>query len=328
MSQTIWREQGGTGLEAVPCQGLPGQAPDQDGGSPPEGPPHHLLWAAQGPVQVGCGGAKAAHCQVPRPENTPPVQPNTIHQFTQALQPALPLPSGASSAPSRELAQESGAIPRLVGKKGSTRGMDQFPLSTPELVDFDRWLASPCGKGRAQSVRKEALKYLHPERLNWECLLDEIGLIRYERELEERDVGVDGRLGKLERLGEAHRYLRFLLRAAKPPDMEARLAQLGSVESSLEPWKTKLREKRKALANQRLETLSNSDRLEYGKVQDILDSRTLRDGFHSAVRCVQRGGIPTPDVRCGSRLSVRAAGKQLPARGYHKDDTSRVRERS
>ena len=135
----------------------------------------------------------------------------------------------------------------LVGKKESTRGMDHFPLSTPEFVGFDSWLASPCGKRRARSVRKEivvdiskALKFIYPTRLNWESLLDEVSLMRFERELVARDVGVDRRLGKLERLGEAHRYLRFLVRNAKPPDMEARLAQIGEVEATLEPWKTKL----------------------------------------------------------------------------------------
>ena len=81
-------------------------------------------------------------------------------------------------------------------------------------MNFSNWLRTADGRERSKAVRKGRKqvvaditnKFVNPHQLQWKSLLDEGALLHLNSELKKREVGVKGRLGKLKRLHEAHRY--------------------------------------------------------------------------------------------------------------------------
>lgn len=140
------------------------------------------------------------------------------------------------------------------GRGGSTRAMGHFPETHPKLIDFRRYLESVDG---SQKSRKTALEissdlskylfYVNPQSLKWSVLLDEKQLLSFFEELAARGIKSPGRLTKMERIGDALRYMRFSIRARAEKKSEGaeKIAEIDAIDEMLMGWKTTLRKQKK-----------------------------------------------------------------------------------
>ena len=110
------------------------------------------------------------------------------------------------------------------GRQGTTRDMGKFPLDHPKLVDFSSYLKSVDGGMRADTTAKEivtdiskVLFYINPKCMKWASLVDAKALLDFFEYIRRRRISPQERLQKMERLGDAHKYMRFCARATPPP---------------------------------------------------------------------------------------------------------------
>ncbi len=84
--------------------------------------------------------------------------------------------------------------------------------------------------------------------------MDKAALLSYFEKLKALEVGCEGRLTKMERVGDAYKYMKFCLHQPRHSQL---LEDIDAAELSLSQWKTVLRREKKRLAALRLERDSN-----------------------------------------------------------------------
>lgn len=181
------------------------------------------------------------------------------------------------------------------GKKGSTRSMTCFAEDDPKLVDFRKYLMSVEGRQKSLKTAREIsadisklLYHCNPSKLTWTSLTNRVSLLTFFEKLTALEVGAEGRLTKMERLGDAFRYMRFCLHSQPNPNSQAQLGDIDAAELSLSQWKTVLRREKKRLNMTRLERDSNQ-LPSFDTVSEVVDSKKLERTFNRIVEEKREG---------------------------------------
>lgn len=109
----------------------------------------------------------------------------------------------------------------------------------------------------AESIISDVSKMMYffsSKDINWDGFLEPRNIANYPSVVKKNGVGCEGQLTKLERVGDALKYMRVCL----PPSDIPRHTQLSKVESLLNGWKVGLRKEKKKRDVLRLEDFSNS----------------------------------------------------------------------
>ena len=173
--------------------------------------------------------------------------------------------------------------------------MASFPEEDPKLIDFRKYLMSVEGRQKSLKTAREIsadiskiLSHSNPGKLTWTSLTNKANLLSFFERLAALEVGAEGRLTKMERLGDAFRYMRFCIHSKPSPDSAAKLADIDAAELSLGQWKTVLRRSKKQLNMTRLERASN-ELPSFDIVSKVVDSKKLERVFGSIVEEVKAG---------------------------------------
>ena len=178
--------------------------------------------------------------------------------------------------------------PRAIFQKkrialGSTRDMKFYPLTNPKISDFRKYLESIDGGNRAQNtatlITKDISKYLYfsnDKFVDWGTFVDKNQLLDYFETLKQC-VGPEGILTKMERTGDALRYLKIYNQS---PEMHAKIT---TVTEYLARWKYTLRKEKRKLAHERLETLSES-KLDISIIKDFIDNTSMWERYDNIIK--------------------------------------------
>ena len=196
------------------------------------------------------------------------------------------------------------------GRLGSTRNFGQFPADHPKLVDFRCYLQSVDGHSKGDSTAREIsidvskiLWYVDSTEVKWNSLLNLKCLLEYFELLRDLNIKSTGRCTKMERCGDALRYMRFILRS-KQHEVERTganvdrfthmFSRITEVEERLAGWKTTLRREKKRADVHRLEKESNELPL-LDSLNNFMSSTDLQDIFRSLVTKAEKGEHLTDD---------------------------------
>ena len=127
--------------------------------------------------------------------------------------------------------------------------------------------------------------------LKWNSLLETKGLLRYFELLKSLGVKASGRCMKMERCGDALRYMRFLLRAKEEEEeasgdlaqrYAAMFSQITSVEEKLSAWKSTERKEKKRADVHRLE-MQSDEMPPLETLNTFLDNDKMKKMFNDIV---------------------------------------------
>lgn len=177
------------------------------------------------------------------------------------------------------------------GRKGTTRNMGSFSSTNPKISDFIRYLTSVEGGMRSESTARDLavdvskiLYYCHPKSVSWGSLLDTKTILSFFEHIRAAQISPSGRLTKMERLGDALKYMRFCSRANKSPS--PRLDEIKALEESLAKWKTLLHREKRRISASRLERSSN-ELPALDSINDVINSTELEEEFNEVVKDIQ-----------------------------------------
>ena len=177
---------------------------------------------------------------------------------------------------------------------GSTRDMKFFPLSQSEMVNFHKYLTGLDGGKRSPStaklICKDLSKYLYfcnKSHIDWAMCYDKKMLIDYVDLLKDC-VGPEGILTKLERIGDALKYIKVRT------DDATVMTKLEAVTESLKKWKYTLRKEKKKLANKRIEALSDN-KLDLEIIQRFINDYSMWNRFDDIIERAKKVNVEISD---------------------------------
>ena len=123
--------------------------------------------------------------------------------------------------------------------------------------------------------------------MKWASLVDAKALLDFFEYIRRRRISPQGRLQKMERLGDAHKYMRFCARANKDTST---LSTIEGAEECLSKWKTILRREKKKISAHRLEQTANTIG-SLSTINPLMQSVQLREDFEEVVAKVSSGRV-------------------------------------
>jgi hypothetical protein len=171
--------------------------------------------------------------------------------------------------------------------------MGKFSLNDPKLADFAAYLTSIDGGMRSETTAREIatdvskiLFYIHPKFVKWSTLTETGPLLDFFELIRSKRITPEGRLQKMERVGDGHKYMRFCSRVNKDPP--STLSSIEEAEESLSKWKTILRcEKKRINAHRLVQTSNTLPPLK--TINSLTESEQLAVDFAEILLAVERG---------------------------------------
>lgn len=217
---------------------------------------------------------------------TNPSTSTTISAASTSIPTASTSPSASNTSP----------LPSPSSKKQSTRNMNSFPSNL--TLEFENYLQSVDGgiksKKTASVVVKDISKYLYfadPMAINWMTLVDESKIHEYFEVLRKKyKLGPEGRLTKMERHGDALKYLRL-----KFYENDNLIKKISHVDDILSRWKYTLRREKKKKNHERVQMLADSSKLDVDKLRKFVNNTRMWTKFNSIISQCKNKTIPSED---------------------------------